>query len=258
MNPIESQCVRKPAGLGIRVIRCVLLIALLPGVAAARLNVWLPSLLNGARNPKIAPGSPGNVQGNAGIEMLEVPSRLDRSQGDIHSEGNPHYLVDPVNAGILTAALAETFARLDPARAGTYRTNALQFRAQLESRMQQWQKRLEPFRGRRLVAYHNSWPYFARRFELRIDLFLESKPGIPPSPAHLSKVISEIKEQQVRAALVDPYVPRRTAEMVARETGIPLVDVTQYPGGVKGTEGGYIAMMDYLVTAIAKELEKTP
>jgi ABC-type Zn uptake system ZnuABC Zn-binding protein ZnuA len=217
---------------------------------------WLQPLLNGARNSRIAVGAGGSISGNTGVEMLEVPVSLDRAQGDIHSAGNPHYLIDPVNAGIVATALAEGFGRLDPAAAGVYRTNATRFRAQLEVRLEQWRKQLEPFKGETIVAYHNSWPYFARRFGLKMDVFLEPKPGIPPSAAHLATVISTMKERGTRVVLVDPYVPRRTAEMVARQTGARVVDVTQYPGGVKGTEVGYIEMMDYLVTSISKALAR--
>ena len=105
-----------------------------------------------------------------------------------------------------------------------------------------------------MVAYHNSWPYFARRFGLEINLFLEPKPGIPPSPAHLASVITRMKEQQVRVILHDPFLDRKTADTVAKATGARVVGVTQFPGGVKGSEGGYIAMMDYVVNAVANGL----
>src|SRR5206468_4747909 len=98
--------------------------------------------------------------------------------------------------------------------------------------------------------------YFGDRFGLKIDLFLEPKPGIPPTPAHLADVITKMKENKIHVIMVDPYLNRKTAETVARNTGATVVDVAQFPGGVKGTEGGYIQMMDYLVNAIAKALAK--
>ena len=104
------------------------------------------------------------------------------------------------------------------------------------------------------MAYHDSWPYFGERFGLKIDMFLEPKPGIPPTPAHLADVIVKMKQDNVHVIIVDPYLNRKTAETVARNTGATVVDVTQFPGGVKGTEGGYIPMMDYLVNSIAKAL----
>jgi len=215
---------------------------------------WLPALLNRTPNAKIAAGGPGNLPCNTGVEMLEVPAALDRSQGDLHAAGNPHYLVDPVNARIVAQTVAGLFARLDPAHADLYEANREKFMGELDAKLAAWQRQLAPFHGARIAAYHNSWPYFARRFGLRMDLFLEPKPGIPPSPAHLAAVIKTMKEQQVKIIFRDPYVHRRTAEAVANATGAVVVDVTQYPGGVNGTEAGYVAMMDYLVRAAAGAL----
>jgi zinc/manganese transport system substrate-binding protein len=113
---------------------------------------------------------------------------------------------------------------------------------------------MEPFRGQQVVAYHNSWLYFGARFGLKIDLFLEPKPGVPPTPTHLAEVVTRMKADKVHVIIVDPYLNRRTAESVAARTGATVVDVTQFPGGVKGTEGGYIALMDYLVKAVAGAL----
>jgi len=126
----------------------------------------------------------------------------------------------------------------------------------LESKTKEWEKLLAPFKGQRLVAYHNTWPYFARQFGLNIDLFLEPKPGIPPTPVHLAEVVSRMKAEHVRVILVEPYQNRRTAEAVAADTGAMVVDVAQFPGGVKGTDKGYIELMDYLVNSIAKALSE--
>lgn len=218
---------------------------------------WLAPLLNGARNAKIVSVAKGNVACCEGVQMREVPGQLDRSQGDIHAAGNPHYLVDPENAKIVAHHIADTFAALDAANAAAYRTNAARFTATLNEKLVQWQAALAPFKGQQLVAYHNSWVYFTERFGLKIELFLEPKPGIPPSPAHLADVISKMKQGGVRVIIVDPYLNRKTAETVARSTGAGVVDVAQFPGGVKGTEGSYIALMDYLVNSVAKALAET-
>lgn len=215
---------------------------------------WLRPLLDGARNAKIVSAAKGNVRCCDGVKMLEVPTELDRSKGDIHAAGNPHFLVDPLNAKIVAEHIADAFAELDAAHAALYRANLQQFTAELETRLAGWQKQLEPFKGSHLVAYHNSWPYFASRFGLKIELFLEPKPGIPPSPAHLAEVMAKMKEQSARVIIVDPYLNRKTAETVARATSAKVVDVAQFPGGVKGTEGGYLALMDYLVGSIAAAL----
>ena len=218
-------------------------------------SAWLTPLLQQARNARILPAAKGNVACCEGVTLLEKPERLDRAHGDVHPAGNPHYLTDPENARIVVHHLADVFAELDPAHAADYRANEQAFLAALDQRLARWQARLRPFAGARLVAYHNAWPYFARRFGLRIDLFLEPKPGIPPSAAHLASVIAEMKKDDVRVILLDPYQDRRTAEMVARATGARIVPVSQYPGGVKGTEAGYLELMDYLVEAIAAALE---
>ncbi len=227
--------------------------ALLQGGAELE-NGWLPALVAGTRNPRIAPGAPGDVRCRGGVNMLEVPASLDRAKGDIHAAGNPHYLVDPENARIVAHNIAEAFARLDTGSAHKYRANETRFTAQLEEKLAHWRAKLAPFKGAKVVAYHNSWPYFARRFELEMNLFLEPKPGIPPSPAHLAGVISKMKEQKVRAILHDPFLDRKTADTVAKATGATVVPVTQFPGGQKGTEGGYLQMMDYLVNSLAAAL----
>ena len=120
--------------------------------------------------------------------------------------------------------------------------------------MTEWEKSLAPFKGREVVAYHNSWLYFAERFGLKIEFFLEPKPGIPPSPAHLAEVMAKMKETNARVVIVDPYLNRKTAETAARGSDATVLDVAQFPGGVKGTEAGYLVLMDYLVNSLAKAL----
>jgi zinc/manganese transport system substrate-binding protein len=215
---------------------------------------WLPKLVEQARNAKIVGAAKGEVRCCEGVQMREVPDKLDRSAGDIHAAGNPHFLVDPVNAKIVAHHIADAFAGVDAANREFYEANAKRFMAALDAKLVEWQAKLTPFQGEHLVAYHNSWLYFAERFGLKIELFLEPKPGIPPSPAHLAVVMAKMKEQNARVVIVDPYLNRKTAETVARGTGAKVVDVTQFPGGVKGTEGGYIALMDYLVNSVAGAL----
>ncbi len=215
---------------------------------------WLPPLLGRAGNRKIAGDSPGHVLANEGIEMLEVPTELDRSKGDIHAAGNPHFMVDPANAQILARHVARVFARLEPQSAARFHANASNLVEQISAKLGEWERALAPFKGQTVVSYHNSWPYFGRRFGLKIDLFLEPKPGIPPTPTHLAEVIAQMKERKARVVIVDRYLDRRTAETVAGRTGAKVVEVSQFPGGVRGTEGGYIELMDYLVRTLADAL----
>jgi zinc/manganese transport system substrate-binding protein len=186
--------------------------------------------------------------------LKEIPATLDRSRGDIHAAGNPHYVVDPVNAKIIAQNIATAFCTLDEKSAGVYRANLKKFTDALDAKLVEWQKKLEPFKGQQVVAYHNSWRYFGDRFGLPIDIFLEPKPGVPPTPKHLAQVIVRMKADKVHVILVDPYLDRRTAETVAARTGATVVEVTQFPGGIIGTEGRYVALLDYLVNSVAKAL----
>jgi zinc/manganese transport system substrate-binding protein len=218
---------------------------------------WLPALLDQARNEKIVAGAPGHVNCAKGVQLLDVPATLDRSRGDIHAAGNPHFAISPSNGKIIAQNIADALAENDPPNAETYRANLKVFTAALDAKLVEWRKSLAPFKGRSLVAYHDSWPYFAREFGLKIELFLEPKPGIPPTPAHLAEVILKMKEESARVIIVDPYLNRRTADTVARETGATVVPVTQFPGGLKGTEGGYIQLVDQLVNSLATALAAT-
>jgi ABC-type Zn uptake system ZnuABC Zn-binding protein ZnuA len=215
---------------------------------------WLGGLLDQSRNPKIAPGTPGRVACAKGVTLRDIPTRLDRSRGDLHAAGNPHYLMDPANAKPVAQRLAQVFGALDPDSSSRYRENLKQFEATLEARLAEWEKKLAPFQGQQIVAYHNSWLYFGARFGLRMDVFLEPKPGVPPTPSHLADVILRMKQEHAHVILVDTYVNRRTADAVAAKTGATVVEVSQFPGGVRGTEAGYIALMDYLVNAVAQAL----
>lgn len=219
---------------------------------------WLPPLLEGARNPKLATGAPGHIACNQGIQLVEVPTTLDRAKGDIHAAGNPHFMMDPVNARTIANHIAESFCQLDSGSCTTYQANLKRFIEALDAKLVAWQKTLDPYKGQRVVAYHNSWPYFAARFGVKIDLFLEPKPGIPPTPSHLAEVIAKMKEEKVRVIFVEPFLNRKTAETVARNTGASVLDVCQFPGGVKGTDGGYIQLMDYIVNGLAKALGGQP
>jgi len=128
----------------------------------------------------------------------------------------------------------------------------------MDAKLVEWQTLMEPFRGKRVVTYHNSWIYFANRFGLRMDLFLEPKPGIPPTPSHLAEVIEKMKAEQIKLIIVEPYLNHKTAEAVAAHTGATVLDFAPYPGGAKGTEGSMVRWMDVLVHSLAAGLgEKT-
>jgi len=159
-----------------------------------------------------------------------------------------------VNAKIAAKNITDSFCSLDSKSADDYRANLKKFTDALDAKIGEWQKIMAPYKGKQIVAYHNSWPYFGKRFGLVIDLFLEPKPGVPPTPTHLAEVITKMRADNVHVIIVDPYLNRRTAETVASKTSGTVVDVTQFPGGVKGTEGGYIQLLDYLVNSVAHAL----
>ena len=228
--------------------------ALLEGGAELEAG-WLTPLLEGARNPRLEAGRPGRISAAEGLALLEISSALDRSQGDIHAAGNPHYLTDPLNAQIVAAHLARSLAELDGKSAGSYAANLKQFEAQLAARLVEWQRLLAPYQGRPLVTYHNYWIYFGRRFGFPMELYLEPKPGIPPTPAHLAEVITKMKAGNLKLVAVQPYQNRKTAETVAAHTGAVVLDFPSFPGG-KGTEG-YLDWIDFLVKSIVRGFEQT-
>lgn len=215
---------------------------------------WMPPLLDNARNDKIAPGAAGRVTASIGIRMLEVPATLDRSRGDVHALGNPHFLIDPKNAKIVATNIAQHLTQVDPAGAATYAANLKKFIAEVDAKAAEWDKTMAPFKGDKIVTYHNDFVYFADRFGLKIVETLEPKPGIAPSPAHLAQVISTMKSTDAHVVLVQPYQNRKTAETVARQTGAVVLDVSQQPGAMKNTDT-YIAMMDNLVNSVANALK---
>jgi ABC-type Zn uptake system ZnuABC Zn-binding protein ZnuA len=211
---------------------------------------WLPPLLESARNDKIAPGAPGRIVASQGVRMLEVPATFDRSRGDVHPSGNPHFLLDPLNVKIIAAQIADHLARVDPASAELFRANLKTFEATLDVKLAEWQRQLAPYRGAKIVTYHKDFVYLAERFNLEVVETLESKPGIAPSPAHLAKVIGKMKAEGARVILVQPYQNRKTAETVARQTDAVVLDMPQQPGALEHT-ATYVDLMDYMVRTLA-------
>ena len=215
---------------------------------------WLPPLLQNARNPKIEVGQPGRVQASQGIRLMEVPAALSRAAGDVHAMGNPHFMVDPIIAKAVAQHIASALATADSSHAADYQANEKKFETTIDAKLQEWGAKLLPYRGQSVVAYHDSWPYFAHRFGFNIDVFLEPKPGIPPSPSHLAEVIAQIKAQKIRAIIVEPYHNRKIAEKVAESTGAKVVDFAQFPGALPDTDT-YIKLIDTLVNNLAASLK---
>jgi zinc/manganese transport system substrate-binding protein len=215
---------------------------------------WLPPLLQNARNAKLEVGKPGRVQASQGIRLMNVPTNVTRAAGDVHALGNPHFTVDPIIAKAIAQHIAQSFAAVDPPNAATYDANYKKFEAAINARLQQWGATMLPFKGQHVATYHDSWPYFGHRFGLEIDIFLETKPGIPPSPSHLAEVITQMKAQKIKAIIVEPYHDRKIAERVASATGAKVVDFAQFPGALPNTDS-YIKLIDALVSRLAAALK---
>ncbi len=226
--------------------------ALIEGGAELELG-WLPPLLENSRNGKIAAGAPGRIVASEGIRMLEIPTSFDRSKGDVHSLGNPHFLIDPVNVKIIARNIADHFAQVDPKNTATYNGNLARFNTKLDAKYAEWQKQLAPFKGARIVTYHKDFVYLAQRFGLNIVDELEAKPGIAPSPAHLAEVIGKMKATGAKVILVQPFQNRKTAETVARQTGALVLDMPQQPGAAPNTTT-YFDLMDNIVNTLAGAL----
>jgi zinc/manganese transport system substrate-binding protein len=214
---------------------------------------WLPPLLQNARNAKIATGAPGRVVASQGLRLMNVPTNVTRAAGDVHALGNPHFMIDPIIAKVVAQHIAQTFSALDAANAAAYQANYKKFETTIDAKLQEWGAKMLPFKGRSIAAYHDSWPYFAHRFGLNLEIFLEPKPGIPPSPSHLAQVITAMKAQNCKAILVEPFQGRKTAEKVASSTGATVVDAAQFPGALPNTES-YVALIDALVARTAAAL----
>jgi zinc/manganese transport system substrate-binding protein len=213
---------------------------------------WLPPLLQNARNPKLEVGKPGRVQASQGVRLMNVPANVTRAAGDVHALGNPHFMTDPIIAKTVAQHIAQSFAAVDPPNAASYDANYKKFEATINAKLQEWGAAMLPFKGQSVVAYHDSWVYFAHRFGLNIDIFLEPKPGIPPS--HLAEVIDKMKAQKIKAIIVEPFHDRKIAEKVASSTGAKVVDFGQYPGAFPGTDT-YVKLIDTLVSRLASAMK---
>lgn len=211
---------------------------------------WMPLLLDGARNRKIAAGAPGHVNVSTVIPVMDANQAVDRSQGDVHPLGNPHYWLDPSNARKIAELFRDRFSELDPGNAATYRSNATAWEGRLTAAEQGWAADLASLKGKPIVAWHTSWRYFAAYTGLRIVGFMEPKPGVPPSPAHLAGLVATMKQAGAKVIIMEPFYDRRTADKVARETGATVLVLPPSVGGAKGLDD-YIAVMRNAVTTVA-------
>ena len=218
------------------------------------LDAWADVAVNGANNPNIVRGSAGRIDISRGLPILEVPTvRVDRSMGDVHPLGNPHYSLDPGFAPTITQNILEGFSRLAADGRPTFERNRQAFLDQLNEAMTRWTKTLEPFRGAKVVVYHPQWIYFLNRFGLVQAATLEDRPGIPASPGHLVRVIQQMKAERIKVIIVEPWNDRKLAERVAQEAGAKAIVLASMVGGVKGADS-YIGAIDYNVNELSQAL----
>jgi zinc/manganese transport system substrate-binding protein len=204
---------------------------------------WLPPLLATARNPKIAAGAPGRVVASASVVLADVPTELSRAQGDVHPFGNPHYLLDPLNGGIVAGTIADALAIVDAPHADQYRANLGRFRAALQQKIDQWQELARPLRGMAIVTYHKNFDYFATRFGLTVVANLEPKPGIPPSPTHVAALVPRMRAAHAKLVIIEPNRERQVADFVAQQAGARVVVLPIMPGVPEAAD--YFALIDY-------------
>jgi zinc/manganese transport system substrate-binding protein len=208
---------------------------------------WLPSLVQGARNPAINPGRPGYLEAATAIHPIDIPAgAVDRSRGDIHPFGNPHFWLDPLNAKLAAHAIAERMAQLDASNAKFFRDNEASFEARIDKKLLAWSAQMGPFKNTKVASYHATFNYFQRRFGLDGIGYLEDRPGIPPSPAHLVDLIRSMREQHVPIIFHEAFYDRSTSQMVASRSGAQLLVLPTSVGGANGTDS-YERLIDYIV-----------
>jgi zinc/manganese transport system substrate-binding protein len=215
---------------------------------------WSPQLLNSARNSKIQRGSPGYVDASEGVGLLQVPSSLNRGEGDIHIYGNPHYWLDPMIGKVIGRNIANGLERLDPGNKTFYETNLNTFFNRIDTKMKEWQAKMAPFRGAKIIAYHNEWVYFEKRFGLQVVDFMEPKPGIPPSPSQLVKVIKEVQSNKIKVIISSPYFTTSSSDVVAKQTGVKELTLATSTGAFPAIKT-YFDLFDYDIDKITEVLK---
>jgi len=219
-------------------------------------DLWLDRLLAQTGRPEISRGGPDYVDASFGIAVLELRGMsVGPGDGHAHGSGNPHYWLDPKNAEIMTASILEALERIDPANAKTYEANRQTFLARLNVKLTEWEAKLGSLKAMPIVAYHNSWPYFARRFRLDFVGFIETKPGVPPSPSHLAGIVQTMRARGVRIVVREPHEPERDVAFVANKAGASVVTLAASVGALPRT-GDYISLFDADVEALTAAATK--
>ena len=215
---------------------------------------WSPQLLSSSRNSKIQKGAAGYVDASEGVTLFQVPTSANRGEGDIHIFGNPHYWLDPLNGKVIARNIANGLERIDPSNKTFYETNLYAFFTRINTKMAEWQNKMAPFKGSKIIAYHNEWVYFEKRFGLEIVDFMEPKPGIPPSPSQLVKVIKEVKANNIKVIISSPYFTTSSSDVVAKQTGVKELTLATSTGAFS-TVKDYFDLFDYDINQLIAVLK---
>jgi ABC-type Zn uptake system ZnuABC Zn-binding protein ZnuA len=217
---------------------------------------WLPPLVQQSRNGKIQPGAEGYLDASLGAQILEIPTgQITRAMGDVHPLGNPHYWMDPENGKRIAKEIADTFDRQRPGNKAYFDQRLGDFTTRLDAAEKKWLAMMAPYKGTKVVTYHRSFPNFAERFGLEIVGYVEPRPGIPPTPQHTLDLITEMKRQNVKVMLIEPYFDLKTPTAIGRETGARVLVMPPSVGGVKET-ADYFSLFDYNINLLVDALKK--
>lgn len=218
---------------------------------------WLPPLINQSGNPKIQVSAAGNMEAAQFVEVLELPTGVvTRAMGDVHPLGNPHFWLEPENGLRIARGIAGKLGELRPADAAYFQQRLQDFQKRLEQESKKWDEEMKPYRGRKVITYHRSWPNFLKRFQLVSTGEIEPRPGIPPSPSHTIELINMMKRDNVKIILVEPYFDLKTPESIARETGAKVVVLPPSVGGEKEITD-YFKLFDYDLGRLIGALQAT-
>ena len=215
---------------------------------------WLPPLVLGARNPKIQPGEPGNLDCSRAIPVLDVPNtKVDRSMGDIHPQGNPHYWLPPGNAKIIAKEIARRLEQLDPDGRAAYEKNLAAFDARVEAKEKEWAPLAARLKGAKVATYHKSWSYVSQWLGLEEIGYVEPKPGIPPDPQHLARLIGVMKEDGAKLLLVEDFYNKSVAALVAEKAGAKLLTLPTDVGATPAIKD-WFALVDAVLKALSSSV----
>jgi zinc/manganese transport system substrate-binding protein len=219
------------------------------------LDPWADLVAQGANNANVIPGAPGRIDASRGILVLEVPkTRVDRSMGDVHPAGNPHYTLDPGMAPAVTQNILEGLARIAPQHRAAFERNRHQFLAKVDEAMGRWNKMLEPYKGSPVVVNHALWIYLLSRFGLVQVGTVEERPGIPATANHIVKLVNLMKEDRVKAVIAEPWSDFKLVERIAQDAGAKAAILAATVGSVKGTDT-FIEAVDFNVRTLAQMLK---